>query len=185
MGTGVRSEHSGPWEGRVQVTPPTKDRPATAELPAAPSLGRKGLRRGPGRGGARGTAGEHSATTGRSVQGTDALLCTGAWRATLREKLHTEVVPSTPTGYDVPADRHGHGARGVHPALRWAGELGTGVQPRAYLLRLLCPPRTHALPSRHVSEPNTLARRTAAPLKGAASQTALRLDVATRPDSGP
>lgn len=113
MGTGVRSEHSGPWEGRVQVTPPTRDRPATAELPAAPSLGRKGLRRGPGQRGAHGIAGEHSATTGRSVQGTDALLCTGAWRATLREKLHTEVVPSTPTGCDVPADRDmatGHGA---------------------------------------------------------------------------
>lgn len=90
MGVGVRSEHLGPREGRVQVTPLTRDRPATAELPAALSLGQKGLRRGPRQGGAHGTAGEHSATIGRSMQGTDALLCTGVWRTTLREKLHTE-----------------------------------------------------------------------------------------------
>lgn len=45
MGAGVKSEHSGPRESQVQVTPPTRDRPATAELPGAPSLGQKGLRR--------------------------------------------------------------------------------------------------------------------------------------------
>lgn len=77
-----------------------------------------------------------------------------------------------------------------HGGLGWAGELGTGVQLHAYLLRLLFPPQTHAPLSRRVSEPNILARRTATPLKGTAtplkntaSQAASQLDVATRPDS--
>lgn len=58
--------------------------------------------------------------------------CACAWRATLREKLHTEVVPSTPTGCDVPADRDmatGHGAS----TLRCAG-LGSSAQGSSRVL---------------------------------------------------